>query len=136
MTTKTSKELDQKNAAITVLRWIARIWTVISLAFLAVMLIGELWGTINAGTVIWPTISEWIGMLFFPIGIIVGLALVWKKELLGSIITLGSFVIFYVYIFILSGILPRGPYFALVALPGLLFLIVWLLQKEWKSAKK
>ncbi|MFC1632628.1 hypothetical protein ACFL1U_00590 [Patescibacteria group bacterium] len=131
-----TKKLNEKNIIVTVLRWIARIWTVASLLFLAVMLVGEVWNAISVGVATWPTVSEWIGMLFFPIGIIVGLIFVWKKEFLGSIITLGSFVIFYVYMFILRGMLPRGPYFALVALPGLLFLIIWLLKRDWKPAKK
>src|SRR4029078_4312672 len=38
---------------------------------------------------------EWFGLVFFPIGVIVGLAISWWKEGLGISITVGNLLAFY-----------------------------------------
>lgn len=101
----------------TALRWAARIGSVASLLFLSAFIFGA------AETAQWPTIEEWLGLAFFPIGVIVGLLVGWRKELFGGGIAVLSLAGFYVWHFVVSGKLAAGPWFAFVAAPGLLFLL-------------
>ena len=53
------------------------------------------------------------------------MALAWWKEFEGGVVTVIGLLGFYVWHLVVSGGLPSGPYFALFALPGVLFLIAW-----------
>jgi len=110
-------------AFITILRWIARGWSVGSLLLLLAMVIGE--GDPGAARL---SPSEVIGMVFFPAGIVLGLLLAFRNERLGGLICVASFAGFYLWHVIVSGRLPQGPYFALFAAPGALFLICSVLS--------
>jgi hypothetical protein len=112
------------NRDFTVIRWIARIWSITSISFILAFLIGE------GMTPIQITPMEWIQLLLFPFGVVLGLIVAWRWEGLGGSITLISFVTFYALHYAVSGDLPRGPYFALVAAPGLLFLLGWTLSRR------
>lgn len=103
-----------------VLRWLARICALLSIGFVLLFLFGE--GLAVDG--VWPTPAEWVGLLFFPFGLAIGLLIAWRNELLGGFIAVGSVLAFYLWSGIVQGALPRGPYFLLLALPALLFLIV------------
>jgi hypothetical protein len=46
----------------------------------------------------------------------------WKWELLGGSLTVIGLIAFYLLDFLFSGTFPRGPYFLLLASPGILFL--------------
>ena len=65
---------------------------------------------------------------FFPTGVIIGMAVAWWKEGVGSLVTLGSLLAFYV----VYGYLMRnhlgGWAFVVFASPGFLFLLHWLLS--------
>ena len=65
--------------------------------------------------------------VFFPIGTCAGMILGWRWEGLGGTITIGSLLAFYGALRIMDGRFPGGPFFALVAAPGLLFLFSWTL---------
>lgn len=106
-----------------VIRWIARIWSIASLAFIAAFAIGE------GGASSFPTAIEAIGLLLFPIGVAAGMVLAWRWEGIGGAITTLSLVAFYLWLTIVGGRLPRGPYFLLVAAPGFLFLFCWLVDR-------
>ncbi|MCA9320050.1 MAG: hypothetical protein KDB53_04915 [Planctomycetes bacterium] len=69
-----------------------------------------------------PTAREWVGLLLFPGGVLLGFAVAWRREFLGGAITVGSLVLFYVWMFAFGGRLPSGPYFILLAVPGFLYL--------------
>ena len=102
-----------------ILRWIARICALLSIGFVLLFLFGE--GlTVNG---VWPTPVEWIGLLFFPFGLALGLLIAWRYELLGGVVAAGSIVAFYLWSYVVHGDFPRGPYILLLALPALLFLI-------------
>lgn len=71
---------------------------------------------------------EWIGLIFFPIGIIVGLAIAWWKEGLGVSITMGSLLAFYlVYGYLLQSHVA-GWAFIVFASPAFLFFFHWVLR--------
>ena len=72
--------------------------------------------------------EEWIGLVFFPTGVIVGMIVAWWKEGVGALIALGSLVTFYlVYGYLMSNHIG-GWAFVAFASPALLFLAHWLLR--------
>jgi hypothetical protein len=71
---------------------------------------------------------EWIGLLFFPLGVILGMVVAWWKEGVGSAITLASLVGFYgVYGYVMGSHIG-GWAFVVFASPGFLFLFHWLFR--------
>jgi len=70
-----------------------------------------------------------VGLFFFPFGVCLGMIVAWRWEGVGGGITAGSLLAFYAALRIMDGRFPRGPYFALVAAPGILFLVCWLLSR-------
>lgn len=106
----------------TVIRWIARVWSVASIGFILLILAGELFSP-HAPP---PTaLRDLLGLFFFPFGTCVGMVLAWRWEGLGGAITVGSLLAFYATLYIADGQFPRGLFFLLVAAPGLLFLLSW-----------
>ena len=72
---------------------------------------------------------EWFGLVFFPIGVIVGLAIAWWKEGLGVSITVGSLLAFYfVYGYLLQSHIG-GWAFVAFASPAFLFFFHWVLRQ-------
>ena len=115
-----------------IIRWIARIMSILSVGILLLFLVGE--GDFSQPIRLSP--QEWIGLLFFPFGVIAGMVVAWRREGLGAGITLGSLVAFYVSHFMMYGKLPRGPYFAMFALPGVVFGVSWLMSRQRKRKKE
>lgn len=109
----------------TAVRWVARIWSIASIAFVLIFFIGAWSSDTGSG----PSATEWVGIALFPVGVCVGLVLGWFREGLGSAIATCNFIGFYFWLIIARGQLPRGPYFLLVALPGILFAISWFLSR-------
>jgi hypothetical protein len=107
-------------------RWIARVLSVLSIGIILLFVIGEA----DFSAPIKLSVREWIGLLFFPVGIIGGIVLAWRWEGLGAAITIGSLVTFYVSHFIMWGRFPSGPFFAIFASPGLVFGASWLLSRK------
>ena len=109
--------------------WIARIWSLASLSFVLLFLFGE--GLSGDGAR--PTLTEWIGLAFWPGGVGLGLAIAWFRARLGGAVAIASLFAFYVWSFLDRGRFPMGPYFVLVAAPGFLFLLAsfmsWPRQK-------
>ena len=101
------------------IRWAARIWSLLSLLFLLAMFIGE-----GPGSGSWTGLNrhEIILMLFFPLGISLGILLAWWREGLGGAFTLASLAAFYSAHYLFNGWFPGGPWFLIVAAPGFLFL--------------
>ena len=111
MSTKSSQNIVTAS-----IRWLARIGSLVSIAILLMFLFG--------GNEKLPNLMETIGLVFFPFGIMVGMAIGWKNELFGGVVTVLSLAAFYAGHFLTAGNLPSGPYFILFALPGILFLFV------------
>ena len=103
------------------LRWTARVLGLTSVAILMLFLLGE-------GSLTRISPKEGIGLLFFPFGLIIGLILGWWKELIGGAIAVGSVAGFYlIYELLMNGSWPKGPWFAVFATPGVLFLLYGIL---------
>ncbi len=97
------------------LRWIGRVWSLASLAFLLTFIVGHGGRT--------PSGQEWLGLIFFPGGVLLGLAVAWWKEAIGGGLAVASLAAFYLWHLSVSGDFPGGPYFGLVAAPGAFFLL-------------
>jgi hypothetical protein len=106
------------------IRWIARIWSIASVGFILLIAVGEL---------LYPhapppsSFRDLVGLFFFPFGTCVGMILAWRWEGVGGGVTVVSLLAFYTLLRVIDGWFPRGPYFALVAMPGALFLLLWAL---------
>lgn len=74
--------------------------------------------------------QEWFGLVFFPIGVIIGLAIAWWKEGLGVSITLGSLVAFYLVYGYLLQYHVAGWAFVVFASPAFLFFFHWVLRRS------
>ena len=72
--------------------------------------------------------KEWFGLIFFPIGIIIGLAIAWWKEGLGISITMGSLLAFYLVYGYLLEYHVGGWAFVMFASPAFLFFFHWVLR--------
>ena len=116
-------EQPQRYARMTsAVRSIARAWSIVSVALVLGFLIGE---GVNPSSAI-----EWLGFLFFPFGICVGMILAWWKECLGAITTVASLSIFYAIHCLSSGAFPSGWAWLAFAFPGFLFAL-----RCWQSRK-
>ncbi len=110
------------------IRTIARILSLLSIGFVLLFVVGETLS--EQGSL--PTSVEWVALAFFPTGVVVGLVIAWWREGLGGGIALLSLLAFYAWEFAYSGDLAGGPFFFLVAAPGLLFLIyAWLFKRAF-----
>jgi len=112
---------------VTVIRWIARLWSIASVGFVLLMFIGS--GLAEGFNPAQFAFRDLVGLFFFPFGVCLGMIVAWRWEGLGGGITVGSLLAFYAALRVMGGRFPRGPYFALVAAPGILFLVCWLLSR-------
>jgi len=113
------RKTDRRRLLTQAIRWTARVWAVGSIGLVLAFIIGE---GFNPSQV---KAREWLGLLFFPVGICTGMILAWWKEALGGSITVGSLLIFYMIHFATAGMFPKGWAFLVFAAPGFLFLFCW-----------
>jgi hypothetical protein len=83
-----------------------------------------------------PTANEAVGLLLFPIGVVVGFGIAWWREGVGGLVTVGSLALFYLWMLGRDGRLPAGPYFLLFAAPGFLHTANALLCRSRKTGTK
>ena len=60
----------------------------------------------------------------------IGMGIAWRWELLGGLITIASIAAFYAWDFILSGRPPSSAIFIVLGLPGLLFVLASILDRD------
>jgi hypothetical protein len=110
------------------LEWLARIASLASIALLGALFIGE---ALHPSQV---AAKEWVGLLFFPGGVMLGMILAWWKEGVGAAVTVGSLIAFYlIYGYVLRNHLG-GWAFVTFAAPGFLFLLHWLLVHNTRTS--
>jgi len=112
-------------------RWIARISSIVWIGVLLLFFIGEA----DLGQPIELSPQEWVLLLFFPLGIVAGMVVAWRREGLGAGVTLGSLLSFYITHLLFSSDLPDGPFFVIFASPGIVFFASWLLSHRTRRAK-
>jgi len=111
-------------------RWTARISGSLLLAFGLFFLLANIFGQDELGDGIRDS-KEMVIFLLFPMSTILGLALAWKWEGLGGIITTAGMIWF----FILRPELISNFYMVIPIIPGLLFIAYWLMAKNKMSNK-
>jgi hypothetical protein len=105
------------------LEWIARVASIASITLLAMIFFGEAFHPSQISP------EEWVGLIFFPTGVVAGMIIAWRKEAVGGFMTVASLVGFYlVYGYLLRNHIG-GWYFLAFSAPGFLFLFHWLLYR-------
>jgi hypothetical protein len=112
-------------SSVAIIRVVARLWSIASLAFMLLMVAGEVFSPHAPAP---ESLRDVVGLLLFPFGVCVGIILAWRWEGLGGGIAGGSLLAFYAAMRVMDGRFPRGPFFALVGAPGFLFLVCWALH--------
>ena len=104
-----------------VVKWLARVSSIVTITLMAMMFVGEGFRPSEISR------NQWIGLIFFPFGVVIGMVIAWWKEGVGAIVTVGSLTGFYlIYGYLLGQ--PIGPWFIVFASPGFLFLLHWLVS--------
>jgi hypothetical protein len=99
-----------------ILRWIARISSLVIFAILLLFYVSDSPDLSSLNT------KEMIGMVFFPVGLLLGFAWSWHSELPGGLLSIVSTAAFYVvYGLILNGSLDQGVAFLVFTMPAFLF---------------
>ena len=101
---------------------LARVGSIASITLLLMLFAGE---GLHPSQV---TPRQWVGLFFFPLGVMIGMVIAWWKEGVGAAITLGSLLAFYFVYGYLMRYHIGGWAFIIFASPGLLFLLHWLLR--------
>jgi hypothetical protein len=91
------------------------VWSAATVVLILAFILGE--GFHPSGA------KDLLGALLFPVGICVGMILVWRTESLGGSITVGSLLTFYVVRRATAGTYPKGWAWLAFAAPGFLFLL-------------
>jgi hypothetical protein len=104
---------DRGPLPLRVVRWIARLASLASLAMLT------LFATSGGEK---PSAFEWLLLACFPFGVALGMIVAWFREILGGSITLASLVAFHLAIAFAGDRPPAGPWFLVFASPGLVLL--------------
>lgn len=105
------------------IKFLARLGSITSIVLLLLLFQAE---ALNPSEV--PP-RHWFALIFFPIGVIIGMIIAWWKEALGISVTLGSLLAFYFVYGYLLRYHVGGWAFVVLASPAFLFLLHWLLQQ-------
>jgi hypothetical protein len=119
-------EYQRRSIPTSSLRWLARGTSALSIAIILLFFVGFRPSQV--------ALREWIGLMFFPFGVILGMLISWKREFAGSLLSLASLAGFYlVYGVVLTGRFPGGWAFLAFSAPALLFLASWFVGRALKG---
>jgi len=112
----------------TILRYTARICSIATCLFICAFVFG-------GKESLRPATMQMVGLLFFPIGLLVGFMISWRREAAGAMVSLGSLAAFFGWLLIRDGRLPGFPgWFLVLAGPAFLFLANALLSRRTSPA--
>lgn len=117
-------KMSRHDKTVSALKWGARLASIGTFLFIGMFLVGELTGGDGQA----PRSDEWLGVLFFPVGLLAGLALGWRKEMAGGLMSLLSIAAFYGWNFSRTGSWPSGPWFLILATPAVAFVLAAALK--------
>lgn len=109
-----------------IIRWIARIWGSLILAFVLLFVLGYMLGDEGLGL---ENLSnkDIITFIFFPVSPIIGLSIAYNNEKIGGIITTLGII----GLLIVRSDLISNPYIIIgIVPPGILYLVYWFLTKK------
>jgi hypothetical protein len=112
------------DVSLTLIEWLARIGSIASITLLIMLFQAEALHPSQVAS------KEWAALVFFPIGIVIGLMIAWWREGVGASLTLISLLAFYFVYGYLFRYHISGWAFVLFASPAFLFLFHWLLYRE------
>ena len=107
-----------------VLRWIARILSILCVGTIVLFAVGEGFNPAKL------KVNEWLGFIFFPFGFVIGMIMGWWKENVGGWMIICCFILFYVVNYCSSGGFPHGWAFFVFSLPGIMFLLSWYFHRR------
>ena len=109
-----------------VLRWLARAASIASLSLLAMF-------ATSGGAA--PSAFEWLLLAFFPLGTAIGIALAWRFEILGGVVSATSLALFYAILSLDESRPAAGPWFVVFASPALALLACGLATRVHASTR-
>ena len=121
------KQMQDAIKSIQWLTWAARGLSVLVTIILLIFFIGESSSLLDISG------RDAIMLLFFPVGLLVGMIWGWVKPVVGGAIGVASIVAFYIADLLLSGNLPSGIWFLVFGLPSYLFLAAGMLERGEKE---
>ena len=107
--------MENKSKTVPIIRWIARISALLAATLILLIFVGE-------GVPVFRLSGREAAMMAAFFAVWLGLLLGWKWELHGGLLVVCGMAAFYLLDYLFSGTLPRGPFFLILAFPGLLFL--------------
>lgn len=120
---------DLGNILMHACRWLGRLLSIPVFLFL----IAEVLDSHSGGR--GPTPSEWFLIALFPGTMALGLLIGWKWELLGGSLAVAGLGAFYAACAALGRGMPKGPYFLVFTVPGILMLLAGLLAHAADRAR-
>lgn len=118
--------MQKSNKLAVILRWVARLSGTAIILFVLYFLFMHFFA--SEGSENNPLISseDIFAFVCFPLSTIIGLAIAYKWEGVGGLISTLGFII----LFVIRPDLSSSPIMTALALPGLLYLIYWILAKK------
>ena len=104
------------------LRWIARIWAGLMVAFMLFLFIAHIVDD-GIGSLDGFTIRDTL-MMVALLSSLVGLVIGWKQERMGGWMAIGGMGAFFLIDFLFTGDFPIMGTFLIIAFPGILYLIL------------
>jgi hypothetical protein len=108
-------QLRRHDRQIAVPRWAARAWSIGSIALVLAFIVGE--------RSLPSTWHEWLGFLFFPLGMCAGLVVAWWRERLGGLVAIASLTTLYLIVLAMIATFPHGWAWFVFSVSGFLFLV-------------
>jgi len=118
--------MRQRNNIANLIKWIARISGTAIVVFVLYFLLMYLLGSESESII---STKDVFAFFCFPVSTIIGLSIAWKWEAVGGLISTLGFIL----LFVVRPDLSSSPIMTALALPGLLYLVYWILRKKSKK---